>query len=218
MKESSIGRVLAACFVAMAALGGGCQRETPSVPQPAITAQPASSGPEQSFQTIVESFRRGVEEIPIGFIVPDSSGGRSTMIGRNEVSSELLPPAQDGDPYKGIIKVRSQARYSVQRNTEERSENEQQADQDEEDGALTDDESETQVFDPVLVSPSGNSRDASAAKPGKGDVMYASEENVSERTYELVFENGRWRLITTLDPKTERSIQHAFDRALESQS
>jgi hypothetical protein len=41
---------------------------------------------------------------------------------------------------------------------------------------------------------------------------------VDTRKYELVYEGGRWALVTPLDPKTEQSIQHAFDVALRTQS
>jgi hypothetical protein len=206
-----------ACALAIAAISVGCQKETRTV-APATTTQAVSSGPEASFEAIVESFRRGMEEIPIGFSVPDPSGGVSRMSGRNEVSAELIPP-KDGEPYRGIIRVVSQARYSVERAPQEPSESDEQTDQAVENGLEeTDEESDTEVFDPALVTPGGTSGKTTTAKPGKGADLYVSEENKSERTYDLVYESGRWKLTTKLDPKTEKSIQHAFDRALKSQS
>jgi hypothetical protein len=208
-----------ACVLAIAAIGAGCQKE-PATVAPATTTQAVTLSPEESFKEVVESFRRGMEEIKIGFAVPDSSGGLSTMTGSNDVSSELIPPGKEGEPYRGIIKVVSQARYSVQRSGEEPLEAEQQeTDQAIDNGlAATGDESATEVFDPALVSPGSTNSNPAAAKPGKGQPTIASREKDLERMYELVYENGRWKLTTKLDPKTEKSIQHAFDRALDSQS
>ena len=41
--------------------------------------------------------------------------------------------------------------------------------------------------------------------------------DVQTRKYELVYENNKWLLTTTLDLKTEKSIQFAFDEALSIQ-
>jgi hypothetical protein len=196
----------------VAGLGAGCQKKTEAVPQPAVTTQPPSLTPEESFAQIVETFRRGMEEIPIHFVAPDASGGHSMMTGRIEVSHELVQPANETEKLKGIITVRSQMRYSLKRSNEAPATGESESD---DLSGVLDDESDTQVFDPALVETSEPSRTTS--RPGKPEVTVASEENKSERKYELVYEDGRWVLTTKLDPETEKSVQNAFEHALSSQ-
>jgi hypothetical protein len=76
-----------------------------------------------------------------------------------------------------------------------------------------------QILDPAVASvPSGSERPATSGKAGTSAPKVASTKNEFERVYDLVYENGRWKLITELDPNTEESIQIAFDRALASQS
>jgi hypothetical protein len=220
MNRSSFRHAFVAATLTVAA-AVGCQKpanNSATAVAPANTAQPT---PEESFATIVETFRRGVEDVPIGFIAKDGSGSQTMMTGRNEVTHELFPPTKEGDPFKAVIKVKSESRYSLQRSTEEPSvENSKQATGDSSADSLADD-SDVQIFDPAVASaPGANGADRrTTAKADKKAVAIAPPvENIHERPYELVYENGRWKLVTELDPKTEGSIQLAFDRALESQS
>ena len=211
---------LAAVFAVVAA--AGCQKP---VNNSAATANPATSAqptPEENFATIVETFRRGVEDVPIGFVVQDGSGSQTMMTGRNRVTHELFPPAKEGDPFKAVIKVNSESRYSLQRSTvDPKTEDSKQAsDNSNADSSGTG--SDVQIFDPAVASaPGANAADPRATTPkaDKNVVTVAPPvENKHERTYHLVHENGRWKLVTKLDPKTEESIKFAFDRALNSQS
>src|SRR5262249_33829076 len=77
----------------------------------------AKPGPEESFQPIIETFRRRMEETPVGFVV-NNSNGRSTMTGTNKVSYELFKPKTENDQWKATITVVSQSRYSVKMSTE----------------------------------------------------------------------------------------------------
>jgi hypothetical protein len=211
MKTNSLIAVLCTGTL-VACIGAGCQKTTDAVPQPATTTSPASLSPEESFAQVVETFRRGMEEIPIHFVAPDAAGGHSMMTGRIEVSHELIKPANETEKLKGIITVTSQMRYSLKRS------NETPVAGDSENGDLSrvlDDESDIQVFDPALVDAQDTNRTTS--KPGKPEVTIASEENKSKRQYELVYEDGRWVLTTKLDPETEKSVQNAFEHALSSQ-
>jgi hypothetical protein len=137
------------------------------------------------------------------------------MTGSNEVSSELIKPATDGGQYKGIITVRRESQYSLKRSTEINPEEETAEDGN--DDEILEDGSETEILDPVIVNTPDPNRSA-GSKLGNNEVMVASQESFSERKYELVYDNGRWTLTTKLDPKTETSIQSAFDRALNAQS
>jgi hypothetical protein len=213
MKIRNIG-CAAGSVLTIVAVSIGCQ-EKKAVTAPTAVSTPATPSPEESFKIVVESFREGIEDIDIGFLVPDSTGGHSRMTGSNEVSSELIPPTTDGGQYQGIITVRRESQYSLQRSTEVRPEEETAKEG--QDDAVSEEGSETEILDPAIVNTPDPNRSA-GSKLGNNEVMIASKENFSERKYELVYDNGRWTLTTKLDPKTERSIQNAFDRALNAQS
>ncbi len=203
----------------IAVAGAGCQKKSSDTGTTAATPTAIQLTPEESFKLVVETFRRGVEDVPVGFVVQDRSGSQTMMTGRNEVSHELLPPANDGDPYKAVITVKSQSRYSVQRS--EKTDDDANADQESESSnrdPASDDGSGVEVFDPDLVAAPGADRRTTSKKVDKNAVAVAQKVEKHERNYELVYENGRWKLITKLDPKTEGSIKLAFDRALDSQS
>ena len=175
------------------------------------------SRPEQSFELIFETFRRGVEDIPIGFVV-QRGGGHSMMSGRNEVSHELIRPAKEGEPYRAIITVDSQARYSLQESSGVPEEEQQESPDSgsEFEGLEPSDENGTEIFDPSLVTSSGSQ--ARRALPGGPDkAVHRVPPHVSKRDYELVYRDGRWALVTKLDPETEQSIENAFEQALKTQ-
>ncbi|MCI0334994.1 MAG: hypothetical protein L0228_17440 [Planctomycetes bacterium] len=218
MNRFSVQRafVLAALI---AVSGAGCERRSSDAGTTAAAPTATQLTPEESFKLLVETFRRGIEDVPVGFVVQDGSGSQTMMTGRNEVSHELLPPAKDGDPYKAVIIVKSQSRYSLQRSEkpDDAANSDQESDNESFDPA-SDDGSGVQVFDSDLVSAPGADRRTTSKKVDRNAVAVAQKVEEHERPYELVYENGRWKLVTKLDPKTEGSIKLAFDRALDSQS
>jgi hypothetical protein len=109
----------------------------------------------------------------------------------------------------------------MQRSTEETDDQSDEGSDDEgsSDLAQPGNESGVEIFDPDLVSAAnGQSAERRPAKRDKDSQTVARKETKHERTYHLVYESGRWKLITKLDPKTEKSIQYAFDQALRPQS
>ncbi len=193
----------------------GCQESSDAAKDNA--SRYAKQGPEESFEMIVETFRRGVEDVPIGFVSRDGDG-HSMMTGRNEVSHELIRPVKAGDPYKAIITVGSQSRYSIQRSTSQ-DEDQQSEEQDSGSFAQNEEDAGFKIFDRKLVNGSESRKDSRAA-PSTSDNSEKSvtrQVDQQERNYELLYEDGKWRLITKLDPETEQSIQNAFDRALNMQ-
>jgi hypothetical protein len=200
------------------AVCAGCDKKATPVPRPSVNVQAASLSPEDSFKVVADTFRRGMEDIPIGFVMQNESGGRSAMTARNEVTHELIRPQKDGEPYKGIITVRVETRYSMQRATESP---ESTDEENEESKRVTppEDDADAEVFDSDLVS--APVKEGGQAKPSAVDELapaVARKADTQERKYELIYNDGRWKLTTKLDPKTEKSVQLAFDRALESQS
>src|SRR5262245_58941812 len=97
-------------------LVAGCSRST-STPSPGPATTKAT--PEESFDIIMETFRRRIEGTPSGFVVDNAGGGRSRLMASNKVGSEVFPPAKEGDPYTAEVTVLSEARFSLQRKVDE---------------------------------------------------------------------------------------------------
>jgi hypothetical protein len=195
--------------------GVSCNDHSAGAKRAAVSAKP---GPEESFETIMEMFRRRMEETPIGFVVSGEST-RSTLTGKNEVSHELIKPANAGEPYKAIVTVTSQSRYWIARTKETDDADREKAAKDaaaRNDKAATESSDEkTKSFDPAGSAPGDSTR--SHLSPIAGDRTALPSSDTDERKYELVYENGRWKLLTELNPETEQSVQNAFNNALETQ-
>jgi hypothetical protein len=219
MNWLSIRRAFVAIFFSVIAISG-CQRSA-SEPSAAATDSAAASkasAPEAVFVQIVEEFRRGVEGEPIGFVVKDGAGRKTMMTGHNHVTHEMLPPKKDGDPLKAVIRVSSESRYSMQRTTES-TDTESSNEPAEQPSNGQSAEGDVQIFDPSIASTPGQGAksDAPANTADPKAVVVARDDNKDERSYELVYENGRWKLVTELDPNTEGLIKFAFERALATQ-
>ncbi|HEX3601528.1 MAG TPA: hypothetical protein VHU84_15360 [Lacipirellulaceae bacterium] len=185
-------------------------------------AKIAKPGPEESFKEIVETFRRRMEQTPIGFVVTNPNG-RSTMTGQNKVSDELIKPAKEGDPYKAVITVESQSRYSVKVSADSTEDTSRDKNNSKNERLLPDDNDKDKgpkPFDPNLTNPKAATETATA-KSGTstrgGDQVLPREETKDVRKYDLIYENGRWKLLTKLDKDTEQATQNAFNSALDSQ-
>jgi hypothetical protein len=207
------------CSIALLAFSlAGCRDEAASSAS-ADAVNPRNAGPEESFKLIVETFRRGIEDIPIGFIMRQESG-QSMMVGKNEVSHELIRPTKEGETYRAVITVSSQSRYSIQRTREEP----EPDDENEEQPATTEltgeseDAAGQEIFDSELVGGGSAPRnEPRRTSPGATEQFVDRRADQGERDYDLVYEGGRWKLITELDDETEQAIRDAFKRALDTQ-
>jgi hypothetical protein len=196
----------------------GCGRESTSNASGGTAKTIEKPGPEESFELIVETFRRGIEDIPIGFVMRQESG-QSMMVGKNEVSHKLIPPAKEGEPYRAIITVASESRYSIQRNREEQppeDESEDQTSASDLTGEAAEEDGQ-EILDPELIVGADSKNETRRPAPGATDQFVARQRDEGQKDYELVHENGIWRLITELDPETEQAIREAFARALKTQ-
>ncbi len=199
----------------------GCRDEAASSASAAAARSAQKPAPEESFQLIVDTFRRGMEDVPIGFVMREE-GGQSMMVGKREVSHELVKPTKEGEPYRAVITVHTQSRYSIQR-TKVPEENgaEEQADEDSsgvEPLGEPDDQNGLESFDSDLVSAPGSNKDSRRSTAAPTEDFVARHPDEGQRKYELVYDNGRWNLITELDPETEQSVRSAFDKALKTQT
>jgi len=210
--------------VALTALLGSCNRNAAG-PNPEAAGQQAKPGPKESLDRIMEDFRRKIEDIPMGFVVTGANT-RSSMVGTNKVSYELVPPKDGDNRYKALVTIVSQTQYSFHRSKptgEEADKDQNGSSQGQNTSTLNEKKSNTSIsiLDPTLAGKT--TRSPSEANGGSSEKKDAAEEVVAsrpdkqERKYELVYENGRWVLATKPDPKNEKSIQFAFDQALSSQ-
>lgn len=205
--------ILGTWVVAVASTG--CRRES-------VPATPERPTPEESFSAIAVLVKDGIE-LPgggaSGFIA-QRTGASSRFQVHNTVSSQLVPPATPNDPYRGTITVTSQSIYSLHRSAEEAAEKKRKEEQDaaaDRGFSLLDDSEDSDSgfnsFDQGLVS---DSSDDERSKAAEIESVQRRPDKV-DRTYDLVHQGGRWELTTKLDPKTEASVESAFQRALRLQ-
>jgi hypothetical protein len=74
-----------------------------------------------------------------------------------------------------------------------------------------------EILDPELIVGADSKNETRRPAPGATDQFVARQRDEGQKDYELVHENGLWRLITELDPETEQAIREAFARALKTQ-
>jgi hypothetical protein len=219
MIRPALRQILLTISLAIPALCLGCNQHA-SAGKPAVIAK---STPEERFQRILESIRHKIDGQPFGFVVADG-GTRTTMLGTNKVSSKLIPPEDSIDHFRAVITIETESHYSLRRSknsTAEDTERDQSGKNPNQNQKVLADPKEKKgigILDPDLAGNSHNDNSQSAPKskePGEDTVTRQRDEEV--RNYELVDNGGRWVLLTKLDPKTEQSIQFAFDEALARQ-
>jgi len=211
MNRSALRRSILVLSLAIPALSTGCDRHLANGKQATV----AKSSPEQRFRNILDSFRRKIEDQPVGFVVAEG-GSRTTMMGSNKVTSELIRPETADGHFKAIITVSSQSRYSVRRTESEHDKNSSN-----QGSSSLDDPKEKQgvgILEPDLANSSHNESAQSAAKATQpGEQIVTRRPNEDVRKYELEDDGDRWVLITKPDSKTEQSIAFAFSEALARQ-
>jgi hypothetical protein len=179
-------------------------------------AMAAAQGPEPSFQRILNSFRRKIEDQPVNLVVSEG-GNRTTMVGSNTVSYQLIPPPTPNDRYKATITVTTKSQYSLRHTkTDENDQPNQKPhknplDREEDKGIAL--PSSTNIT-PKPADDQNANNDSKSKDPQETVTRRPNEQT---KKYELVYENKKWLLLTAIDQKTEKSIQFAFDEALSVQ-
>jgi hypothetical protein len=201
--------VVAAILGAVSCMSCGHQATTASTPPATKFIKPT---PEESLSFIMDTFRRRMEETPIGFVIADSNG-RSTMTGTNKVSYELVRPADGSENFRALVTVKSESHYSMKRTKD--SSDDKSDEQNKQASALPPEEGQE-------GSESCDSSVAIKQTPDATDSSSRREEDARRpqqqtRTYELDYKEGRWKLVTELNPETESSIKNAFQNALDTQ-
>jgi hypothetical protein len=158
-----------------------------------------------------------MEDTRIGFVMTDASG-RSVMSGNNKVSYELIRPTSEGEPFRAIDTVASESHYSMRRTVDGSNEDSRDKAANEQfDEAFDETDPDALSFNSGTPSKAAeeSSKPKTITRPGEEAVARRQDDKV--RTYELIYENGRWNLVTELDQKTEKAIENAFDNALDTQ-
>ena len=213
MNRPALRRSILVLSVAISALLAGCDQHPTSV-KPVI----AKSTPEQRFQNILDSFRRKIEGQPVGFVVAEG-GSRTTAMGTNKVTSELIRPDTPDGHFKAVITVSSQSHYSLRRAKPDESEHDKNA-QDQGSGALDDPKKKQGIgiLEPDLAQAPRSEAPPSATKTTQPpEDIVTRRRNEDTRKYELEDDGDRWVLITKPDPKTEQAIEFAFSEAIAHQ-
>jgi hypothetical protein len=216
MNPPALRRSILVLALALPALSAGCDRHLAN----GESANIAKNTPEERFKHILESFRRKIEDQPVGFVVSDG-GSRTTMMGMNKVSSALIAPQNPDGHFKAVITVSSQSRYSLRRTKTNGDETEHEQNAKNQATNPLADPKEKQgigILEPDLAGTSHTDTSQSAPKvsqPEEGIVSRRPNEDV--RKFELEDDGGRWVLVTKPDPKTEQSIAFAFSEALAHQ-
>jgi hypothetical protein len=220
MNRVDVTLALWLCGIVTALGLAGCEEKTPRIVQPASPRMSANPTPEEKFDFIVETFRRGVEGSDIFFRVP-REGGHSMLSGQNAVTHELIKPAKDGEPYRAIITVTSQSNYSIERlsdRSEKSARHEEARNQDSQSmlGDLNPSDG-VDILDSDLAGQLSANGSGSRSNQMTSDSGVARRRDQSDRKYELEYHEGRWVLLTKLDPETEQGIEFAFEHALKTQ-
>jgi hypothetical protein len=214
MKLRLVRSSLALLGLIIVTMAIGCNRQVDG--GTSGTAAAALPAPEARFAKILDYFRRKVEDQPVGFVVSDGTS-RSTLVGTNTVSSELIRPTKEGEPYKAFINVETRSSYTLHRTTSSEDSEKNQNSKNQGQKSLLDSKDEKKnEFEPDLTGKTNS--DSSGSKSNQpGEEKTIRRPDVQNRKYELVYNHDRWSLVTKLDPKTQRSIQFAFEQALASQ-
>lgn len=215
MKLSYMRYVALALLIIATTISGGCNRNAAgSHPAPLLPTTP-----EDRFARIMDSFRRKVEDQPVGFVITQGNS-RSTMFGTNKVSSQIIKPTTSDGHYKAIVTIQSESHYSLHRTKSSEDKDSEQQSKSKKTNAAADpnDKDNVAVVDPELAKSVRSEKNPVTAdqKSSDEDIVTRRPEQYV-RKYELTYDGDKWILLTSLDPKTEQAIQFAFDEALKVQ-
>jgi hypothetical protein len=215
MNRFALRQTFLALSLAVSVLSSGCNRHAAN----GNTTTMEQSGPEERYKRIMESFRRKIDGQPVGFVITQGSS-RTTMLGSNKVTSELIKPTTPDGHYKAIVTVATQSHYSLRR-TKAAEDAEREKNGKNQDKNALDDPKEIKgvgILEPDLAgqTQTENAQSPTSPPPPDEDIV-TRRPDVEERKYELHDDGQQWVLVTKLDPKTEQSIQFAFDEALARQ-
>jgi hypothetical protein len=219
MKRSSGLQVLMVLSASLVLAGTvGCQPDSPA----GSTAGVPRVSPEESFNEIARVMTKavgtGAGGVPSGFVSSDEDS-RSRFVVNNEVTSQLIPPTNGSSNYRGTITVTSRSYYSFRHAEGAKGEGgkEPMAEAGGEDFNILGESVAADEFGATNDGLISAAPTAEGETPGKSSERVEFREDKDVRTFELVYENGRWVLKTPPNPETEQAVIKAFDYALSQQ-
>lgn len=213
----------------LAILSTGCSDSGPSAVR---RANIGPVGPEESFGRILESLKRRLEHGPRRSVVSqgldEEANETSTFSFQDQVSGEVIKPAQEGDVYRAKVIIKTHSDYILTQTVPESSEP-RNGDENGSLLSLLDETSEAggeTTGEDLLASPELGLESTSLADSFSGKAKPEDSETTNGRTqtlkdphdtinrYDLLYQEGRWVLETK--PEKE-SIKRIFEYALEGQ-
>jgi hypothetical protein len=201
-------------MAACALLVLGCEQQ-PATPVPPVAVRPTA---KQSFEQIVRFVTDGLEMPGAGSMyVTQRDGTSSRFQVHNSVTSQITPPANANESYRGTITVTSRSVYSLRQAKEE--EDEEEAPPEQSSFGMEDEIEEGgtgfQVMDQELIT--GSKKDDKTGAQEIERVQRHTDEEV--RKFDFAYENERWVIKSKIDPKAEgqAAIVSAITRALQLQ-
>ena len=180
--------VAAACISACA--------EKPRQPRPA----PPPPTAEERFDNLVQALKRqfnNIDPLPPSMSDYNSPAGVPVTSSKTTVEHELIPPSEEGQPYRAVVTLNTRSTVTVVLPFKEKEEDETPGDEDQE----TDGQA-------AGVSPSSDTID----RLGNSPIRTVPHEDV--RRLELEFQEGKWVLLTEIDEENEPFTAAALDYAL----
>lgn len=202
----SLTRSVSAVLLAIAVFGlSGCQQAS------SPSAVPISDdSPESKLEEIMNRLRTAV--------VDASAAAGSGVVSQRTVSHRLIPPDGDKDRYRAKITIKTTVALanppaSATRVPEEKSEEEA------EEEALDPLAEEEEMPDPLLEdSAKGEATAGEEELPSDGGISRRTVEESREtttKTYELVYDNERWKLVDEISDEEDEVAKYLFEYALE---
>jgi hypothetical protein len=181
-------------------------------PAPPAAANPPS--PEESFEFIVTTIRRGIETASSG-IVPGGSSqgddGYTAVSINNKVDDEYIAPAKESDAPRGRITIERESEVTIQPGGRNNKDGDEQRGSNGPGTALADGS--------VNVESMKNTA-RNQARQSEGPSLSEAPLPLTSKVstdYELIHRNGRWQLETKIDQEKNPAIFEAFDYALKMQ-
>lgn len=192
----------------------GCEPEPTQ--STAVEPPPRERTPEDRFEAIVETLKHGLENQSISsqsLAVDGAPGpGDPVAAARIQVEHELLPPEEEGEPYRARVTFVSDSKVTVVLPKPQKGDDEATKKKNQEEQSVADLDIEGLDLDQLKVP----TQDAVAEKMGTSPIHELQSED-EERTFEMILRDGRWALVNEPDPATEPYYDLVLKRAIRNQ-
>lgn len=192
-------------LLALVVLACGCKDKSKALP----ATRMRTDTPEGQFKWLVQRLEHAVLDF-------SSTQGSGLTISSRKVDSELIPPSDDVDHYRGRITISYEAKYVPEKlpnlfDREKESEKKREEMRRLEGFAGGDDRVEP--LDPLAQKFQSDMEDLAAkgGRPMRKPSTVDSPELSEARVFELAHTDGRWKLLTELEGRSEKNwFEYAF--------